>query len=84
MFYLCEINMISYLTIFTGQVLQQLRAVNMVTFAILDDNKGFINQHFMHKLYWIKTEWYQARFSGLVQRSIKSTIVFFLSNLLNT
>ena len=24
---------------------------------ILDNYKGFINLRFMHKLYWIKTEW---------------------------
>ena len=33
MFYLCDINMISYLTIFTGQVIQQFRADNMITFV---------------------------------------------------
>ena len=37
-------------------------------FAILDANKGFINQQFMHKLYWMKTDWDQARFSGLLKR----------------
>ena len=36
-------------------------------FAILDNNKVFINLSFMHKLYWMKTEWDQARFSGLVK-----------------
>jgi hypothetical protein len=35
-------------------------------FAILDNNNGFINLRFMQKLYWMKTEWDQARFSGLV------------------
>ena len=28
--------------------------------------KGFINLRFLHKLYWMKTEWDQARLSGLV------------------
>ena len=31
-----------------------------------DNTKDFINLHFMHKLYWLKTEWDQARFSDLV------------------
>ena len=35
-------------------------------FAILDNKNGFINLRFMHKLYWMKTEWDQARFCGLV------------------
>ena len=33
MFYLCDINMISYLTILTGQVLQKCWAVNMISFT---------------------------------------------------
>ena len=33
MFYLCDINMITYLTISTGKVIQKFRAVNMITFV---------------------------------------------------
>ena len=82
MFYLCDKNIISYLTIFTGQVIQETWAVYMIIFTlksygwsrgdglrektlcicIQDNNKGFINLDFMHKLYWMKTEWGQARF----------------------
>ena len=29
-------------------------------FVILDNNKGFINLRFKHKLYWMKTEWDQS------------------------
>ena len=32
-FYLCDINMISYLTLLTGQVIQKFWAVNMMTFT---------------------------------------------------
>ena len=35
-------------------------------FSILNNNKGFIDLRFMHKLYWMKTEWDQARFLDLV------------------
>ena len=31
-------------------------------FVILDNNKGFIDLRLMHKLYWMKKEWDQARF----------------------
>ena len=29
--------------------------------------KSFINLHFMHKLYWMKTEWDQARFGSALK-----------------
>ena len=34
---------------------------------ILDNNKGFRNIRFKHKLNWMKTEWDQTRFASLVQ-----------------
>ena len=33
MFYLCDINMIAYLTILTGQVIQKCWVVNKITFT---------------------------------------------------
>ena len=34
--------------------------------STLDNNKGFINLHFLQKMNCQKTEWDQARFSSLV------------------
>ena len=42
------------------------KGLNELNFLKLDNNKGFINLRFMHKLNWMKTEWVQASFCSLV------------------
>ena len=37
--------------------------LGLLQFAVLDNNKGFINLRFLQKLNWMKIEWGQARFS---------------------
>ena len=41
--------------------------------------KSFINLHFMHKLYWMKTEWDQARFGSALKIQFNMKTAFFFN-----